>query len=89
VSQDPDDAVIARAIVSLGHSLDLHVVAEGVENAEQLAFLRQAGCDQVQGYFLGRPMKAPACEAYLRRADAEASRATSAVVSLSARYAHT
>ena len=53
---DPDDAAIARTIVGLGHSLGLEVVAEGVETAEQEAFLVREGCDAVQGFFYGRPM---------------------------------
>jgi diguanylate cyclase (GGDEF)-like protein/PAS domain S-box-containing protein len=56
VSDDPDDAAIVRAIVAMARSLKLSVVAEGVETADQLAFLRSLGCDLVQGYYLGRPM---------------------------------
>ncbi|HET8933742.1 MAG TPA: EAL domain-containing protein [Polyangiales bacterium] len=48
-------ASVARAIVGLGHELGLEVVAEGVEEPEQLRFLAEAGCDVVQGYLLGRP----------------------------------
>jgi diguanylate cyclase (GGDEF)-like protein/PAS domain S-box-containing protein len=58
VTTDPNDAAIVRAIVTLGHSLDLQVVAEGVETSEQLARLRAEGCDSVQGYYFGRPMPA-------------------------------
>ncbi len=53
---DPSDAAIVRAIVSLGHSLELDIVAEGVETADQLARLRAEGCDEVQGYYFGRPL---------------------------------
>ena len=49
---------IAKTVLSLGHGLDLQVVAEGVETAEQLAFLRAADCDFVQGYFISRPLTA-------------------------------
>jgi EAL domain-containing protein (putative c-di-GMP-specific phosphodiesterase class I) len=46
---------IVRAIVTLGHSLNIPVLAEGVENESQLSFLAQEGCDEVQGFFAGRP----------------------------------
>ncbi|KRW62954.1 diguanylate cyclase [Pseudomonas sp. TTU2014-080ASC] len=52
------DAQIARAIIAMAHSLDLTVIAEGVENQEQLDFLRTHNCDEVQGFLLGRPMPA-------------------------------
>jgi diguanylate cyclase (GGDEF)-like protein len=54
----PDCAVIVRAIVGLGHSLGISVTAEGVERPQQLEILREQGCDQVQGYLLGRPVSA-------------------------------
>ena len=53
---DPNDAVIARTIIGLGHSLGMRVIAEGVETAEQRDMLVNMGCDAFQGYFFGRPM---------------------------------
>jgi diguanylate cyclase (GGDEF)-like protein len=53
---DGDDLAITRAVIAMAHSLKLTVVAEGVETQAQLQVLRQLGCDQVQGYLLGRPM---------------------------------
>ncbi len=58
LSTDANDAAIVRAIVTLGKSLGLEIVAEGVETAEQLARLRAEGCDEVQGYYFGKPMPA-------------------------------
>jgi len=66
-----DEAAIARAIVALGHSLRLQVLAEGIETPAQAEFLRGLGCDQGQGYFFSRPIDAESLEAILRkRADA-------------------
>ncbi|MES2104230.1 MAG: EAL domain-containing protein [Pseudomonadota bacterium] len=53
---DKDDAAIVKAIISLGHILNLSVVAEGVESLEQANFLQQNACDCAQGYYFGRPM---------------------------------
>lgn len=52
---DPEDAAIARAVIALGHSLDLKILAEGIEQQEQADFLRELGCDYGQGYYFGRP----------------------------------
>jgi EAL domain-containing protein (putative c-di-GMP-specific phosphodiesterase class I) len=65
----PDDstsAAIIRTVISLGHGLGFTVVAEGVETAEQLAYLRTAGCDRVQGYYFAKPMPAAGFETWLR-----------------------
>jgi EAL domain-containing protein (putative c-di-GMP-specific phosphodiesterase class I) len=53
---NPDDATIVRAVIDLAHALGLRVVAEGVENDEQIALLRGLGCDWMQGFRLGRPL---------------------------------
>ena len=61
-----DDMAISAAIIAMGHSMDLRVLAEGVETAEQLAFLRERGCDSYQGYFCSRPVPAEAFAALVR-----------------------
>ncbi|MDT3707576.1 MAG: EAL domain-containing protein [Thiobacillus sp.] len=56
VLTDSDDAEIANAIIRLAHALNLRVVAEGVETLQQVAFLRDNGCDEVQGYIVSKPV---------------------------------
>lgn len=58
VVTDNDDATITTAIIRIGRSLAMRVVAEGVETEAQLAFLREQGCDEIQGYYVSRPMGA-------------------------------
>ncbi len=58
LAEDNDSAAIVRAIIQLGHTLQLRVIAEGVETDAQLAFLRNNGCDEVQGYLYSRPVPA-------------------------------
>ena len=60
ICADPDDAAIADAVISLGHSLKMQVIAEGVETAEQLDYLRAHGCDEMQGYYFSHPLPAEA-----------------------------
>ncbi|MFH1603408.1 MAG: EAL domain-containing protein, partial [Pseudomonadota bacterium] len=58
ITTDADDVAIAQAVITLGHTMDLRVIAEGVETLEQLAFLRLHHCDEIQGYLFGKPMPA-------------------------------
>ena len=58
ITTDPDDAAIIEAIIRMAHSLRLDVIAEGVETAAQLDFLRVRDCDQVQGFFYSEPLSA-------------------------------
>jgi diguanylate cyclase (GGDEF)-like protein len=53
---DPQDTVIVKAIITMGHNLDLTVAAEGVETDTQWALLKSLGCDEAQGYFISRPL---------------------------------
>jgi diguanylate cyclase (GGDEF)-like protein/PAS domain S-box-containing protein len=55
LGRNPQSAAIIRAVIGLGHGLGISIVAEGVETQDQLNFLVEAGCDAVQGYFIGRP----------------------------------
>ncbi len=66
VTSDRRDAAIATAILTLAKSLDLSVIAEGVETREQLDFLRAKGCDTMQGFFFSRPLAAADLESRLR-----------------------
>jgi len=56
VLNDSDDAEIADAIIRLAHALNMRVVAEGVETAEQVAFLKARRCDEIQGYVIAKPL---------------------------------
>ncbi len=66
IETDESDAAIIRSIISLGHRLDLRVIAEGVETQEQLDFLRIRGCDEIQGYFYARPLSPDAFVEFFR-----------------------
>jgi EAL domain-containing protein (putative c-di-GMP-specific phosphodiesterase class I)/CheY-like chemotaxis protein len=87
VTSNPGDAAIATAIVGMAHSLNLRVIAEGVETEGQLRFLRKLGCDEIQGYYFSRPVPAPDFEAMLKQgkclevlAEAEGSKGTLLIV---------
>ena len=62
----PEDLVITRAVIMMGHGLGLSVIAEGVESHEQLALLRQEGCDELQGFLVSPPLPPEHYETMLR-----------------------
>jgi len=62
-----DDAAIAGAIIAMAQSLNLATIAEGVETEGQLEFLRERGCEEIQGFYFGKPMAAEDFAAYLLR----------------------
>ena len=66
IARDPENEAIVEAIIGLSKTLGLQTIAEGVETAEQLAFLRAKGCHQVQGYYFARPMPAADFEDFVR-----------------------
>jgi EAL domain-containing protein (putative c-di-GMP-specific phosphodiesterase class I) len=59
IGTDPDGTAIAQSVIALGHSLNLRVIAEGVETEAQLAFLKRAHCDEAQGYYFYKPLPHP------------------------------
>ncbi len=63
----PSGAALVTGIINMAHNLELKVVAEGVENEKQLAFLRRRGCDTIQGFYFHRPLTANAVQSLLRR----------------------
>jgi EAL domain-containing protein (putative c-di-GMP-specific phosphodiesterase class I) len=64
---DGEDAAITRAIIAMGRSLRMVVVAEGVETSAQQAFLQAHGCNEMQGFLFSRPLDAADCAEFLRR----------------------
>ncbi|MDG0023426.1 EAL domain-containing protein [Trinickia sp. Y13] len=71
IGASSDDETITSAIIALAHSLQLQVIAEGVETAAQLDFLKERACNEMQGYFFARPMPHDAIPALLQRTRAE------------------
>ena len=67
--KDPNDAIIVRSVIDLGHNLGLETVAEGIEDLDTWEQLTNLGCDSAQGYFLARPMPAAELGAWLRNAE--------------------
>ncbi|ADJ65088.1 diguanylate cyclase/phosphodiesterase with PAS/PAC sensor domains protein [Herbaspirillum seropedicae SmR1] len=65
IVRDADSAAIVKAIISLAHILNLRVIAEGVEDEEQHAFLKENACDEVQGYYFGKPMEVAVFTAWM------------------------
>ncbi len=67
LTTDPDDEAITATIITMAHSLGLNVVAEGVETAEQLIYLNEQGCDEIQGYWLSMPLEEGLCLDFIDR----------------------
>jgi EAL domain-containing protein (putative c-di-GMP-specific phosphodiesterase class I) len=66
IAKNEDDRAIAKAVISMGHQLNLKIIAEGVETEQQLAFLRANNCDEMQGYLFSEPVTAENIPALLR-----------------------
>ena len=69
LGRNPQSAAIIRAVIGLGHGMEMSIVAEGVETQEQLNFLAEQGCDVVQGYLIGRPLPIGQYDALVGRAN--------------------
>ncbi|HEY2346171.1 MAG TPA: EAL domain-containing protein [Xanthomonadaceae bacterium] len=65
LTSDPDDEAITTTIITMAHSLGLTVIAEGVESQDQLDFLREHACDEIQGYWLSQPLSEPHCRTFI------------------------
>jgi EAL domain-containing protein (putative c-di-GMP-specific phosphodiesterase class I) len=69
IPHDAEDVAIVTTVIGMAKSLKLKVIAEGVENEEQLALLCELGCDEIQGYFFSRPLPAEGFAKWLRQGD--------------------
>ena len=72
ITEDPDDKAIVGAIINMARSLGIQTIAEGVETQAQLDYLREQGCNEVQGYLFSKPMTADTFEAYITEAASNA-----------------
>jgi EAL domain-containing protein (putative c-di-GMP-specific phosphodiesterase class I) len=66
ITEDPDDKAIVGAVISMAKALGIQTIAEGVETKEQLAFLRENGCNEIQGYYYSKPLPADQFEVFVR-----------------------
>jgi len=66
LTNDPDDEAITATVITMGHSLGLNVIAEGVETEQQLSYLREQGCDEIQGFWLSPPLDPQRCLTFIR-----------------------
>jgi diguanylate cyclase (GGDEF)-like protein/PAS domain S-box-containing protein len=66
ITSDPDDEAITATIITMAHSLGLNVIAEGVETREQVEYLREQGCDEIQGNWLSLPLSAERCLEFVK-----------------------
>ena len=66
MTEDEQDEAITQAVITLGHSMKLQVIAEGVDKVGQLNWLRENACDEMQGYLFSKPVPAEAFEQLLR-----------------------
>jgi EAL domain-containing protein (putative c-di-GMP-specific phosphodiesterase class I) len=82
IATDPDDAAITSAIISMAKSLNLTVIAEGVETEAQMSFLRENQCDEIQGYYFSKPIKAVEVAERLRSSQIEQARALNHIFEL-------
>jgi EAL domain-containing protein (putative c-di-GMP-specific phosphodiesterase class I) len=67
IAVDSDDAAIVSAVIAMAHSLRLNVIAEGVESQDQVRFLRERSCDEIQGFYFSRPVAASEIRAFALR----------------------
>jgi EAL domain-containing protein (putative c-di-GMP-specific phosphodiesterase class I) len=75
ITSDPNALAIVSAIIATAHNLQIRVVAEGVETPQQLSLLEARGCDEVQGFYLGKPAAAAAATQILKHGFEEGTRA--------------